>query len=275
MLKNIDEDIPINVDLSDTSDKNSASMTRTSTISKIEIIHKIYEETVKSELKKEILLQLRHRFLTEKKEKKHLEEILQSLNDQISIIIYNNNIDNVSNSSNDNISIIKWTFPIIPALLEKVKVIPWNKKARRKYDIYEISKNEISKYLKMEVITVICKWIFIMCDSLVQHVRGSKLPPKVENGKVFFKSFLGAKAICIENCIGQTLREISIHVIFDAGRNDVPIKLKRNSDISISSITTRNYQYQRKAADLNRKLKEKCCEKELQFLDIIPNIITG
>ena len=164
-------------------------MTRTSTISKIEIIHKIYEETVKSELKKEILLQLPHRFLTEKKEKKHLEEILQSLNDQISIIIYNNNIDNVSNSSNDNISIIKWTFPIIPALLEKVKVIPWNKKARRKYDIYEISKNEISKYLKMEVITVICKWIFIMCDSLVKHVRGSKLSPKVENGKVFLRVF--------------------------------------------------------------------------------------
>ena len=55
----------------------------------------------------------------------------------------------------------------------------------------------------------------------------------------------------------------------------LPIKLKRNSDISISNITTRYYQYQRKAADLNRKLKEKCCEKELQFLDIIPNIITG
>ena len=189
MLKNIDEDIPINVDLSDTSDKNSSSMTRTSTISKIEIIHKIYEETVKSELKKEILLQLRHRFLTEKKEKKHLEEILQSLNDQISIIIYNNNIDNVSNNGNDNISIIKWKFPIIPALFEKVKVIPWNEKARRKYDIYEISKNEISKYLKMEVITVICKWIFIMCDSLVKHVRGSKLSPKVENGKVFLRVF--------------------------------------------------------------------------------------
>ena len=175
------------MDPSDTSDKNSASMTRTSTISKIEIIHKIYEETVKSELKKEILLQLRHRFLTEKKEKKHLEEILQSLNDQISIIIHN--IDNVSNNNNDNISIIKWKFPIISALLEKVKVIPWNEKARRKYDIYEISKNEISKYLKMEVITVIWKWIFIMCDSLVKHVRGSKLSPKVENGKVFLRVF--------------------------------------------------------------------------------------
>ena len=79
----------------------------------------------------------------------------------------------------------------------------------------------------------------------------------------------------MEDCIGQTLREISIHVIFDAGRNDVPIKLKRNSDISNTSITTRNYQYQRKAADLSWKLKEKCREKELQFLDIIPNIITG
>ena len=74
----------------------------------------------------------------------------------------------------------------------------------------------------------------------------------------------------MEDCIGQTLREISIHVIFDAGRNDVPIKLKRNSDISISSITTRNYQYQRKAADLNRKLKEKCREKRIGILRYNP-----
>lgn len=55
-------------------------------------------------LKKETLLQFLHRFPDEKKENKHLEEVLQSFNDQISIMIYNNNIDNVSNNNNDNIS---------------------------------------------------------------------------------------------------------------------------------------------------------------------------
>ena len=76
LLKNINEDIPINVDLSDTPEKNSVSTMRTSTISKTErYIDKIYDETVKSELKKEILLELQHRFPFEKKE----TSILKSL----------------------------------------------------------------------------------------------------------------------------------------------------------------------------------------------------
>ena len=63
LLNNIDEDMPINVDLSDTPEKNSVSTIRTSTISKTErYIDKIYDETVKSEPKKEILLELQHRF---------------------------------------------------------------------------------------------------------------------------------------------------------------------------------------------------------------------
>ena len=71
LLKNVNEDIPINVDLSDTPEKSSVSTMRTSTISKTErYIDKIYDETVKSELKKEILLELQHRFPSEKKKKR-------------------------------------------------------------------------------------------------------------------------------------------------------------------------------------------------------------
>ena len=87
LLKNINEEIPINVDLSDTPEKDSVSTMRTSTISKTErYIDKIYDETVKSELKKEILLELQHRFPSEKQGNEHLEEFIQSLNDQISIL---------------------------------------------------------------------------------------------------------------------------------------------------------------------------------------------
>ena len=76
LSKNIDEDIPINVDLSDTTEKNSVSTMRTSAISKRErYIDKIYDDTVKSELKKGILLDLQHRFSSEKKE----ANILKSL----------------------------------------------------------------------------------------------------------------------------------------------------------------------------------------------------
>ena len=52
LWKNVDEDIPINVDLSDTPKKKSITTMRTSTISKTErYFDKIYDETVKSELK--------------------------------------------------------------------------------------------------------------------------------------------------------------------------------------------------------------------------------
>ena len=46
----------------------------------------IYDETAKSELKKEILLELWHRSPSEKKGNEHLEEFIQSLNDQISTL---------------------------------------------------------------------------------------------------------------------------------------------------------------------------------------------
>ena len=105
----------------------------------------------------------------------------------------------------------------------------------------------------------------------------------MENCKVYVKSFSGAKVMCMEDYVKPTLREMPTHIILHAGTNDVPtkkapeqiaenivnlaIKLKRKCDVSISSITARNDQYQRKAADVNRVLKEKCREKKLQFLD--------
>ena len=122
-----------------------------------------------------------------------------------------------------------------------------------------------------------------MGDSIVKHVRGYELSRKVENCKVYVKSFSGAKVMCMEDYVKPTLREMPNHIILHVRMNDVPtkkaaeqivenianlaVKLKRNFDVSISSITARNDQYQKKAADVNRELKEKCREKKLQFLD--------
>ena len=53
LSKNIDADIPISDDLSDTSKKDSTSTMRTSTISNTEkYIYKFHDETVTSELKR-------------------------------------------------------------------------------------------------------------------------------------------------------------------------------------------------------------------------------
>ena len=84
LLKIIDEDAPINVDLLDRPPKSSVSAMRISTISKTEkYIDKNYAELVKSELKKEIFLELQHRFLVQKKGNEHFEEFMESFKDQI------------------------------------------------------------------------------------------------------------------------------------------------------------------------------------------------
>lgn len=58
-----DEDISVNVYLSDTPGKDSTLAMRTSTTSQTEkYINKTHDKAAKSELRKEILLELRHRF---------------------------------------------------------------------------------------------------------------------------------------------------------------------------------------------------------------------
>ena len=124
-----------------------------------------------------------------------------------------------------------------------------------------------------------------MRDSTAKHVRGYVLSRKVENCKVYVKSFSGAKVMCMEHYVKPTLREMPTHIILHIGTNDVPtkkapeqiaenianlaIKLKRNCDVSISSITARNDQYQKKAADVKQVLKEKCREKNCSFQTMV------
>ena len=94
---------------------------------------------------------------------------------------------------------------------------------------------------------------------------------------------LGAKVRCMEDYIQPTLRETPSHVILHVGTNDVTakqdpqqtaesiinlaVKIKKNCDVSISSITTRNDKYLRKAANVNRYLKDICREKNIHFIN--------
>ena len=76
LLKNIDKEMPIDVNLIDTPSKTST--TRTSTVSKLENYidsDKKYDETAESRHKKEILLELKNNFYAQTKE----SELLQSL----------------------------------------------------------------------------------------------------------------------------------------------------------------------------------------------------
>ena len=48
---------------------------------------------------------------------------------------------------------------------------------------------------------------------------------------------------------------------------NLAIKIKRNCDVSISSITAKNDKYLREAADVNRNLKVRCGEKSFRFIN--------
>ena len=104
----------------------------------------------------------------------------------------------------------------------------------------------------------------------------------MENCKCFVKSFSGAKVRCMENYIQPKLRETPSHVILHVRTNDVTakqdpqqiaksiinlaVKIKKNCDASISSITVRNDKYLRKVAHVNKYLKDKRREKKLHFI---------
>ena len=116
-----------------------------------------------------------------------------------------------------------------------------------------------------------------MSDSIVKHIRGYELSQRVENCKVFVKSFSGAKVRCMGDYIQSTLRETPSHVILHVGTNDVTtkqdpqqiaesiinlaVKIKKNCDVSISSSTARNDKYLRTAADVNKYLKDSVVKK--------------
>ena len=130
----------------------------------------------------------------------------------------------------------------------------------------------------ISVIVYLCHRVFIMSDSILKHIRGYELSQRVENCKGFFKSLSGAKVRCMEGYIQPTLRETPSHVILHVGTNDVTtkqdpqqiaesvinlaVKIKKNCDVSISSITTRNNKYLWEAAGVNRYLKDRSREKK-------------
>ena len=119
--------------------------------------------------------------------------------------------------------------------------------------------NNINKNVKSsDTNTDVSNQIFIMGHNIAKHVRGYEQSRKVENYKVYVKSFTGEKVMRIEDYVKPTLREMPTHIILHFGTNDVPtkkvpeqiaenianlaIKLKRNCNVSTSSITARNDQ---------------------------------
>ena len=84
LLENMDTEIPINFSLLTTLIKDTPSISKTSTISKLEnYIDENYDEAAKIQLKQAILREVKQQIPNETKEKGHLDELLRSLHNQL------------------------------------------------------------------------------------------------------------------------------------------------------------------------------------------------
>ena len=66
--------------------------------------------------------------------------------------------------------------------------------------------------------------LFKMSDNIVKHIKGYELSRKVENYKVYAKSFLGAKMLHMEDYVKPTPGEMPAHIILYPGTNGLPTK---------------------------------------------------
>ena len=128
------------------------------------------------------------------------------------------------------------------------------------------------------------KRVFILGDSILKHVNGFEITKKLDNCKVYVKSFSGAKIKCMKDYAQPTIGNNPGHIVIHVGTNDlsskkesaeissaiVELALKLKSDtcqVSVSHLTTQNDQYRKKALEVNQHLKVLCREKNINIID--------
>ena len=103
----------------------------------------------------------------------------------------------------------------------------------------------------------------------------------MKNCKFYVKSFSVAKVMCEKNYV-KPAREMLTHIILNVGTNELPtkkapdqvvedivnlaIKLKRNYDVSISDIITKNGECQKKAGRCKSGVERKVSRKIIAVL---------
>ena len=128
------------------------------------------------------------------------------------------------------------------------------------------------------------KRVFILGDSILKHVNGYEITKKLDNCKVYVKSFSGAKIKCMEDYAQPTIRTNPDHIVIHVSTDDLSskkesaeissaivdlaFKLKSGTcQVSGSNLTIRNDQYRKKALEVNQHLKVLCREKNINIID--------
>ena len=130
-----------------------------------------------------------------------------------------------------------------------------------------------------------CKRIYLIGDSILKHLQGYEISKSLENCKTYVKSFLGAKIRDMQDYVKPALRENPNQIIIHVGTNDltsnkrpeqiaesiIGVATSLKSDacyVLVSSITMRNDQHRKKAAEVNTILKELSKEKKLYYINL-------
>ena len=128
------------------------------------------------------------------------------------------------------------------------------------------------------------KKIVILGDNMIKHVNGYGMSKKIENCKVYVKSFSGSKVRCIKDHMKPSTRQKPNHTILHVGTNylisdrppnfiakyfvDLAITLDSNSrNVSISNIIMRNDNFNEKAMEVNDYLKQLFIGKNIFLID--------
>ena len=68
------------------------------------------------------------------------------------------------------------------------------------------------------------KRVFILGDSILKYVNDYKITKKLDNCKIYLKSFSGAKIKCMENYVQHTMRTNPDHIVIHVGTKDLSSK---------------------------------------------------
>ena len=131
------------------------------------------------------------------------------------------------------------------------------------------------------------KSIFVIGDSMLKQLNGWEMSKKLNaNCKMFVKTFLGAKTICMHDYVKPSVRSSPNHIILHVGTNDLSsdksseeiarsiidfatsIKNEKH-DVSVSNIIIRadNKKLEEKRCKVNSFLGKLCKEKNFYLID--------
>ena len=128
--------------------------------------------------------------------------------------------------------------------------------------------------------------MFILGDSMVKYVNGWSVSESLrKKHNVYIRSFSGSKVRCMKDFVKPCIRvKDPNYIILHVGINDLNLEkgaklciksivdlakslMSVKRKVTISRITSRNDEWNNKAAEVNEYLRNMCKQSEIPFID--------